>query len=51
MASRPGRTPAEAALLADGRDYRTLNAYGIVLDMLGRHAEAQASAGRYRVGA
>src|SRR5216684_912809 len=23
----------EAALLADGRDYRTLNAYGVVLDM------------------
>jgi Flp pilus assembly protein TadD len=37
----------EAALLADGRDHRTLNAYGIVLDMLGRHAEAQA---RYRQG-
>src|SRR5216683_8794 len=32
----------EAALLADGRDYRTLNAYGVVLDMQGRHAEAQA---------
>ena len=37
----------EAALLADGRDYRTLNAYGVVLDMMGRHAEAQA---RYRQG-
>jgi Flp pilus assembly protein TadD len=37
----------EAALLADARDYRTLNAYGVVLDMLGRHAEAQA---RYRQG-
>jgi tetratricopeptide (TPR) repeat protein len=37
----------EAALLADGRDYRTLNAYGVVLDMTGRHAEAQA---RYRQG-
>jgi Flp pilus assembly protein TadD len=37
----------EAALLADGRDYRTLNAYGVVLDMLGRHAEAQA---KYRQG-
>src|SRR6266850_1922762 len=37
----------EAALLADGRDYRTLNAYGVVLDMTGRHAEAQAS---YRQG-
>ena len=37
----------EAALLADSRDYRTLNAYGVVLDMMGRHAEAQA---RYRQG-
>ena len=37
----------EAALLADGRDYRTLNAYGVVLDMMGRHADAQA---RYRQG-
>jgi Flp pilus assembly protein TadD len=37
----------EAALLADGRDYRTLNAYGVVLDMMGRHAEAQA---KYRQG-
>jgi Flp pilus assembly protein TadD len=37
----------EAALLADGHDYRTLNAYGVVLDMMGRHAEAQA---RYRQG-
>jgi Flp pilus assembly protein TadD len=37
----------EAALLADGRDYRTLNAYGVVLDMLGRHAEAQE---KYRQG-
>jgi Flp pilus assembly protein TadD len=37
----------EAALLADGRDYRTLNAYGVVLDMTGRHAEAQA---HYRQG-
>jgi Flp pilus assembly protein TadD len=37
----------DAALLADGRDYRTLNAYGVVLDMMGRHAEAQA---RYRQG-
>jgi Flp pilus assembly protein TadD len=37
----------EAALLADGRDYRTLNAYGVLLDMEGRHAEAQA---RYRQG-
>ena len=34
-------------LLADPRDYRTLNAYGVVLDMLGRHAEAQA---KYRQG-
>ncbi len=32
----------EAAVIADGRDYRTLNAYGVVLDMMGRHAEAQA---------
>src|ERR1700730_175155 len=37
----------EAALLTDGRDYRTLNAYGVVLDMMGRHAEAQA---KYRQG-
>ena len=37
----------EAALQADPRDYRTLNAYGVVLDMMGRHAEAQA---RYRQG-
>ena len=37
----------EAALLADGHDYRTLNAYGVVLDMMGRHAEAQA---KYRQG-
>lgn len=37
----------EAALLADSRDYRTLNAYGVVLDMTGRHVEAQA---RYRQG-
>src|SRR6266851_5828425 len=37
----------EAALLADGHDYRTLNAYGVVFDMMGRHAEAQA---RYRQG-
>jgi Flp pilus assembly protein TadD len=37
----------EAAVQADPRDYRTLNAYGVVLDMLGRHAEAQA---RYRQG-
>jgi Flp pilus assembly protein TadD len=37
----------EAALLADGRDYRTLNAYGVVLDMMGRHAEARA---KYRQG-
>ncbi len=37
----------DAALLADGRDWRTLNAYGVVLDMLGRHAEAQA---KYRQG-
>ncbi len=37
----------EAAAQADPRDYRTLNAYGVVLDMMGRHAEAQA---RYRQG-
>jgi Flp pilus assembly protein TadD len=37
----------EAASSADARDYRTLNAYGVVLDMLGRHAEAQA---KYRQG-
>ena len=37
----------EAAVQADPRDYRTLNAYGVVLDMMGRHAEAQA---RYRQG-
>src|SRR5262245_30767931 len=37
----------EAAVLADSRDWRTLNAYGIVLDMQGRHAEAQV---RYRQG-
>jgi len=37
----------EAALQADARDYRTLNAYGVVLDMEGRHAEAQA---KYRQG-
>jgi Flp pilus assembly protein TadD len=37
----------EAALQADSRDYRTLNAYGVVLDMQGRHVEAQA---RYRQG-
>jgi Flp pilus assembly protein TadD len=35
------------ALQADPRDYRTLNAYGVVLDMMGRHTEAQA---RYRQG-
>ena len=37
----------ETALLADARDYRTLNAYGVVLDMTGRHVEAQAT---YRQG-
>ena len=37
----------EAALQADGRDYRSLNAFGVVLDMQGRHAEAQA---KYRQG-
>ena len=37
----------EAAVQADPRDYRTLNAFGVVLDMQGRHAEAQA---RYRQG-
>ena len=37
----------EAAVQADPRDYRTLNAYGVMLDMMGRHAEAQA---RYRQG-
>jgi Flp pilus assembly protein TadD len=37
----------DAALRADPRDYRTLNAYGVVFDMLGQHAEAQA---RYRQG-
>ena len=37
----------EAAIKADPRDYRTLNAYAVVLDMTGRHAEAQA---RYRQG-
>jgi len=37
----------EAALRADDRDYRTLNAYGVLLDMEGRHVEAQA---RYRQG-
>ena len=36
-----------AAIATDPRDYRTLNAYGVMLDMLGRHAEAQA---RYREG-
>ena len=37
----------EAALRADDRDYRTLNAYGVLLDMEGRHVDAQA---RYRQG-
>jgi Flp pilus assembly protein TadD len=32
----------QAAVQADPRDWRTLNAYGVVLDMQGRHAEAQA---------
>jgi Flp pilus assembly protein TadD len=37
----------EAALRADPRDYRSLNALGVVLDMQGRHADAQA---KYRQG-
>ncbi|MDP2332516.1 MAG: tetratricopeptide repeat protein [Reyranella sp.] len=37
----------EAALQADSRDYRSLNALGVVLDMQGRHADAQA---KYRQG-
>jgi len=37
----------EAALQADSRDYRSLNALGVVLDMRGQHAAAQA---RYRQG-
>ena len=37
----------DAALQADSRDYRSLNALGVVLDMQGRHADAQA---RYRQG-
>mgnify|MGYP001615951892 CR=1 FL=1 len=37
----------EAALQADSRDYRSLNAFGVVLDMQGRHADAQA---KYRQG-
>jgi Flp pilus assembly protein TadD len=41
----------EAALLADGRDYRTLNAYGVVLDMMAvmprpRRVTARASSWR-----
>ena len=35
----------EAALKSDPDDYRALNVMGVVLDMQGRHAEAQA---RYR---
>jgi Flp pilus assembly protein TadD len=31
----------EMALQADARDYRALNALGVVLDMQGRHADAQ----------
>ena len=41
----------EAALLADGRDYRTLNAYGVVLDMMGRHAELSEVSPGHRAGA
>lgn len=37
----------EAALQTDPRDYRSLNALGVVLDMQGRHADAQA---KYRQG-
>lgn len=37
----------EAALQADSRDYRSLNALGVVLDMQGRHTDAQA---KYRQG-
>ena len=37
----------EAALQADPRDYRALNAMGVVLDMQGRHAAAQ---DKYRQG-
>lgn len=37
----------DAALQADSRDYRALNAMGVILDMQGRHAAAQE---RYRQG-
>lgn len=37
----------DAALRADARDYRAMNALGVALDMQGRHAEAQL---RYRRG-
>jgi Flp pilus assembly protein TadD len=33
----------DAALQADARDYRALNLLGVILDLQGRHAEAQAN--------